>query len=1021
MKKLITFIVEQKLFSMLFVGIVLLVGFVSIPKLKISSLPVIEVPAMVLNLILPGASALEIEQRVIYEIEDELQDIKNLKDFDTIIGNGFASITIKYRYGVDINDEYLDVSSKINKIRPDLPDDLQVTLKKQNPTDLLIPFVLAIVSETTDDKERNQLADALKNKLMDDINTLDQVEILKPEEEVRVTLDLGKINEYGITINQIISAIQSENRFLPTGTMTFGEKTLSILPPGNSYRSLSDIEETILQTSAGNSIMLRDVSQIKRQLKPDPTLYRVNGSPATLITIQIIDRANILSVKKQLDESIRSFSQDFLPKGVGLEVLFNVEDGVRINLSTLITNLIQGMIILMVILLFAIGYRSGFIVSLMLPMSLLMATVCLSLTDFGLQQISIAGFIISLGLMVDNGIVVTEISYKLNYYEKYSEKDAAIEGTARVISPLVSSTLTTVLAFAPIFLLTSETGLFLRSLCITIWFCLGASLITAVSFCTILLSTIGTRNYIKHLPSPPSFLIGLIPFRDKCYTKAISWSISHPLLLLVFVVALLVFTLFLAGSLDVVIFSEREEPYFTITIESDEDSSPSLVNSLADRIEKALSAAPEIKKYTTVLGGDFPWVDVGMTWIGNSRSNASIFCETTLRDRGKMADLCDRLGMEFNELTAYATINVATFATGGSSGEPDVSIKLAGNNIKMVREEAIKLEDQVKNIPGIRSIDNPASTKMHSIRILYDKARAQQSGISKGFLDQIMVLLTYGMEVDEFRDEQGEELSIFLRVEKDMENPLSTFDRLFIHSPSRGRLPVSQFASYNFEEREFDIRHEDFKPMVSIDIFVDPGASVPEITKAVKERVEKYDLPGNIRVSYGGEVQKTAEDFGGIGKYAGIIALVMFTLFILQFKSIRQPFVVYMAIPLCFIGAFIILYIFKQPLSFVGFIGFTSLMGIVVNNSILLVDEGNRLRTLDPEKPIHEIAVEAGRNRFMPILLTSATTIAGLIPMAAGETMFKPLALVIIGGLSTSTVLTLICIPTLYVYLSPKK
>ncbi|MBN2061457.1 MAG: efflux RND transporter permease subunit, partial [Deltaproteobacteria bacterium] len=520
MKKLITFIVEQRLFSMLFVAIVLLVGLVSIPKLKISSLPVIEVPTLVLNLVLPGASALEIEQRVIYEVEEEFQDIKNLEDFDTHIGNGFASIMIKYRYGVDINDEYLDVSSKINKIRPDLPDDLQVTLKKQNPTDLLISFVLAIVSETAGEKERNQIADALKNKLMDEIDTLDQVEILKPDEEVHVILDLGKINKYGITINQIVSAIQSENRFLPTGTMTFGDKTLSILPPGNSYDSVSDVEETILPTSAGNSIMLRDVSLIKRQLKPDPIMYRVNGSPATLITIKFIDKANVLLVKKQIEESLRTF-QEVLPKGISVKFLFNVEESVRYNLSTLITNLVQGMVILMVVLLFAIGYRSGFIVSLMLPTALLMATVCLSLTDFGLQQISIAGFIISLGLMVDNGIVVTENAYKLNFYENYSEKDAAIEGTSRVIYPLLSSTLTTVLAFAPIFLLTSEIGLFLRSLCITIWFCLGASLITAVSFSTILLSAIGTRNYIKHLPSPPSFLNGLIPFRDKCYTKAL--------------------------------------------------------------------------------------------------------------------------------------------------------------------------------------------------------------------------------------------------------------------------------------------------------------------------------------------------------------------------------------------------------------------------------------------------------------------------------------------------------------------
>ena len=1018
MKRLVTVIVEQSNFTMLFAVIIIVTGMFSIPKLKISKDPSFEFPTLSIILILPGASAQEIEERIVYKVEEEFQDTRNLKKFNTTIYNGFAFINMEYEYGVDINDEYLEVSSKINKIKSDLPDDIEISIEKVKPTDMVIPFVLAVTSDRPDDNDRNRVSEELKNLLSEKVEGLDEIDILKPEQEIRVTLNSAKLNQHGVSLTQIINVIQSENRFLPTGTITFGDKTLSVLPPVTAYKNITDIEETIIMTKGGNSLRLKDVARVIKHFKPDPVLYRVNGESASLITLKYSDKANILVVKSDIEKVVNKFKEE-LPAHMDIVWLYDSERSVSLSLSNLMGNLIQGILILTLILLFSIGYRSTLIVSLMLPLSLGMAMVLLSLTDYGLQQISIAGFIISLGLIVDNGIVVTENSYKLNFYKNYTYKDAAIEGTSSVIYPLLSSTLTTALAFAPLFMLTSPEGLFLRSMSITIWFCLGASLLIAITFSTILLAKIGPRNILKYLPPPPSFLNGLIPFRDKYFSATLNWIIHHSYVLIPVLIVIFAITGILAKKLDVIVFPASEEPYFTITIEAPENSSASFVNTIARKIERRLENEPSVIRWTTVSGGSFPLVDFGIAHVEGKRTNALIFCNTDFRDRKKLANLVDRLNRNLSDLTAFAKINCAAFNVGGVAGEADISVNLYGNNINDVRNAALLVENRIKMIPGIRTINNPADSEMHSIRIQFNQLKATALSVPKSYFDQIMVLMSYGFEVDDFRDERGEEFPIFLRTEEDVDDPLSIFDRLFVSSLSGAHLPLSQVASYAFEAKEYDIIHESFKPTVEVDIFAQPDTPIPELTAAVQEKLSSFDLPKGVGIRYEGQVESTENAFGGIGQFTGIIALVIFGIFVLQFKSILQPLIIYAAIPLCGIGSVIMLYLTGQPLSFIAFIGLTSLMGIVVNNSILLVDEGNRIKAEEPDKSNREIAVEAGRNRFMPILLTSITTIMGLLPLALGDTIFKPLALVVIGGLSTSTFFTLICIPTLYALLTP--
>jgi multidrug efflux pump subunit AcrB len=722
------------------------------------------------------------------------------------------------------------------------------------------------------------------------------------------------------------------------------------------------------------------------------------------------------SVDGLLDEILAAASSSLAKRNINATWLFEVESGVAYKMTQLISNIMQGIFILTIVLLFAVGYRSGFVIALMLPMALGLSIVGLALTDYGLQGVSLAGFIISLGLIVDNGIVVTENTYRLQTYRGMDAREAAIRGTSSVLAPLLSSTLTTALAFAPLFLLTSTTGLYLRSLVATIWLCLGASLVVAVTFSCLLLSRIGTENKLGSLPPPPSFMLALLPFRDRQYAGAVRLFIRRPWVLFLVVFALLWLAGQAASKLPVIVFPDSEDPYFTVTVEAPADRTIDYVESVAQQVSETARQFEEVLSCSTIVGGSFPFVNTGIEHVDARRHNAMVFCQVEFRDSTKMSALVDQINSALTPLSARARINASPFTVGGGAGSSDIELLLSGPRIEGVREHARALQETLAkaSIAGIRTFDNPAQSRWFALDVKFKERMANALGVNRSHVDQVLILLTHGNEVDELRTPEGNEYPIVLRAEKDFEAPLAVFDRLFVTSSRGEHIPLSQVLEVSFSEDEYDIEHRLFRPIIKIGINAMPGVAVGEVTRQVQAALEEYVLPEGYELTFEGEMAKTAEEFGGAGKYVSVVGLLILAIFVLQFKSILQPLVVCAAIPLSFIGSFMLLYGWGQPMSFLAFIGMTSLMGIVVNNSILLVDEGNQLRLLHPEMPIDEVAVNAGCNRFMPILLTSITSIVGLLPLALGNTMFKALAIVVIGGLTTSTFLTLLCVPVLY-------
>lgn len=1019
MEALVRFVVGNRLFTALFALTICLLAWVKLPELTITRNPTIEVPTLMISAVLPGASAKEIEARIVSKLEEKLENTRRLKKFKTKIRNSSASVSMEYQYGVDIDKAYIDINSKINNLKSDLPADTEVAVIKQNPIELMISFVLAVAGDTATDAERLAAAKRIKQALRV-VAALEEIEVLEPEEEVRIDLDTARMAKYGVGVPQLTQALRGNNQFLPTGTFTVGDKSISVVPFAGGYQDLEAIRDTMLISATGSALALRDIASVRVERLPDSIVTRHQGQPATWVTSKLNSRANVFDVREQMETALAGIRPELERQGLTLEWLYDVEPGVSYKMTQLVTNILQGIGILTIVLLFAVGYRSAFVIAMMLPMALGLSVVGLALTGYGLQGVSLAGFIISLGLIVDNGIVVTENAYKLQKFRGMNAHDAAITGTSSVLAPLLSSTLTTALAFAPLFLLTSMTGLFLRSLVATIWLCLGASLIVAVTFSSMILSRIGTDSRVGFLPRLPSFMMALQPLRDVHYAAALRWFIRLPWVLAILVLMLLWLTARVAALLPVIVFPPSDEPYFTVSVEAPADRSQAYTSQLAVEASQVARSFNEVNQCSTIVGAGFPFVDTGLEMMDARRNHAMVFCGVDFRDGATLAELTDRINVKLDHLKSSARVDAAPFTVGGEAGGSDIELLVTGPRIEQVRESAREVEDAIRGagIDGIRTLKNPARSRSFALEIKFRERVANALGVSRAAVDQVLVLLTHGSKVDELRTRQGDEYDIVLRAERDFEDPLAVFDRLFVTNNSGDNIPLSQLIDVSFGEDEYDIEHRLFRPLIKLGINAEPGVDVTALTNQVRDVAGAVPLDRGYRLEFEGEAAKTAAEFGGAGKYTAIIGVVILAIFVLQFRSFLQPLVVCAAIPLSFYGAFFLLYIMDQPISFLAFIGLTSLMGIVVNNSILLVDEGNQLRLMDPERSIRDIAVQAGVNRFMPIVLTSITSIFGLLPLAVGNSIFKGLAVAVIGGLTTSTFLTLLCVPVLFARLT---
>lgn len=1001
--------IDNYQFTLLVFILLVVAGIYSFLTMPRTEDPPVTIPGASVFVIYPGASPVDLEELVVAPIEDAVNELDDIKRIETTIRDGLAYFAVKFYFGTDAKEKYDEVVQKVTGIRNELPREIMEIGFQEWTTSKVVILQLALISETATYHELEQTGKQLKNRLQQ-IEGVKEVDIRAyPEEEIRVELDFPRMASMNLSLDQVEQAILSNNANIPGGAMKLSGKNFSIRTSG-SYNDPDELAATVVHSWNGRLVRLSDIADIRFDYEDPRYLARVNQEKCVFVTVMQKSDFNIFDIREAIDPDLKTFSQT-LPDHITLFPVFDQSIWVDQRISGFLMNLLQGILLVGVLILLVMGYRSALIVIMAIPLSIIMGIFLVDAGGFGLQQISIAGLVVALGLLVDNSIVITQ---NINRFLSlgYSPRDASIDATSEIGWPVVSSTVTTILAFIPIIMMPAAAGEFIKSLPFTIVATLAMSLLVALTITPLITSKLFKSSTRTSLPGKTTLAEGsLRRVIDGPYRRTLGFALRYRWLTISVSVVVLLFSLYLFQFVGISFFPKAEKPQFLVQINLPDGTNLDKTNEVALTVARMLDTVPGLLYHTTNVGHGNPRIYYNVFEKNYARNFAEIFVQLDQYEPKSFDALITRLRRQFDGFPG-AKINVKEFEQGHPVEAP-VMVYITGENLDVLESISGEVEQALLQRPGAINVENTLARKQIDIRVQINREKAATYGVPVISIDKTIRTVVNGIPVSTFRDDQGKEYDIILRVPAGDRITSADLDRIHVRSVSGKMVPLSQLASVTFTQSPSMIQRFDMERTALVKADLEKGASLDEVMNPVIEMLKRYPFPNGYGYVISGELESRGESFGEMQIAILIALLAIFAVLVLQFRSFVQPLIVYAAIPFAVIGMIWALLITGYTFSFSAFIGLISLVGIVVNNSIILVDYSNKL--LQKGMTVREAVMEAGATRFTPIILTSLTTIGGLLPLTlSGSTIWSPLGWTIIGGIFASTFLTLIIVPVLY-------
>lgn len=1007
-----SFFVKNWQFTLVLFLMVIVVSTTTMLSMPRAEDPEINPPQFPIIVVYPGTSPIDMEELVVKPIEKRISELENLKRIKTVIKDGVAEIMVEYKYSSNVNDKYQELVREVNSIRDQLPQDIySLEIRKVTPTDVSV-LQLGLVSENASEERLKFYAEKLKEKL-EKIPSLKKVEYHGvPDQQVRIDLNTDKIAQLRIPLNYIIGSIQSEAANIPAGSIRAGSKIFNVKTSGK-YKNIEEIENTVVYSAMGKTVVLKDLANVSFQYEEQKHFIRLNGHRATLVTAAQKSGENIARTQQSYLPVIDEFKKT-LPKNIQLVHNFDQAENVGRRLSGLGIDFIIA-IGLVLITLLPLGWRAALIVMVAIPLSLGLGVVSLNFMGFSLNQLSIVGLVVALGLLVDDSIVVVE-NIERWLREGHSKEFAAIEATKQITLAVVGTTATLAIAFMPLALLPEGSGEFIRSLPLAVISSVIASLIVSLTIIPFLSSHILTTH--QH-PEGNIFLRALKKIISGSYTRLLNFSLKNPITTLVAAFGLFAGSLGLFGMIGFRLFPTSEKPQFLVNINMSLQSNLETTDALAKQVESTLLNEPQVEFVTTNIGKGNPRIYYNEIPVNEKSDYAQLFVQLKKETNPVMKkNLIERFRKEFLKIPG-ARIEVKDFEQGPPVEAP-IAIRVSGDNLDTLRKMASNVKSMLAAIPGTIYINDEVDVLKSDLRVQINTEKARSLGIQTAEIDRTIRMAISGIELAKFSNEQGDDYTIVLNTPRDRYATVETFNNIFINNAGGMSIPLNQLANISFETSPGVIKHLNKKRYVVVTSYTDKGVLAQQINETFKEKMKSIQLPLGYEMQIAGEAESEQEAFGG-----GFLTVIIATIFlfimvlILEFKTFKSTLIVLSVIPLGIIGGVTMLWLSGNPMSFVAIIGFIGLAGVEVKNSILLVDFTNQLR--EQGVPLQQAIREAGELRFLPIVLTSLTAIGGLIPIALNSNpLISPLALVLIGGLISSTLLSRIVTPVVYLLIPPK-
>jgi len=1071
------FFISHYRFTLLIVLGIILLGVFSVITIPKESNPEVNVPFGTVTTVFPGAAARDVEELVTDVLEDKILTLDQIQVVTSTSREGVSSIFIEFAASADTDEKIAELKEKIDEAEIDLPTEAEDPIvQKIRFSDQ--PILTFSLSGPFALPQLKQFSEDLKDEI-ERISGVSRVILSGGQErEIQVIVNKQKLDSFGVSINQVTIAIQRANADIPTGFIETAETRYTL----RLRARLLDIEEVrrVPVTIRGNTpVFVEDVAEVIDGYTEQTTISRlsVEGSiPLPAISMQVfkVSGGNIVNIGTQITETIEQAEQDFLPENIEIAIIFNMAEFIKEDLQTLTRSGSQTVLLIVIILLLFLGWREALLAALAIPLTFLMTFIFLSAIGSTLNFISIFALILSLGILIDSSIVIVESLHEYTVKRGKSAREAAIYTLRDFHTPLAAGTLTTLFAFAPMLLMSGILGEFIKHLPITLIIVLSSSLFVAfalipvigMKFLRVRKSEQGgeavygmmhsdTVNYENssgfddptEKPRLDQRLLqfgkktpfGKIPYHkiknfhlgDRfggVYEEVLVSLLQSRKRKRIFVAVLaLLFVLSMAlpvtGILKVNMFPSEDFEVFFIDVSRPIGTPLELTSRIVEPIEEILRADARVESFVVTIGSATE-IDLGGASQGSHLANISV----TLIDKKFREQRSSLIIAEFQRAFVNlvdADVFVTELGSGPPTGAP-VLVTISGKSLDILEDIANTVESFLKDIPGTRNIQNSNPEASGEFVLHIDRGKAQLYGITTVEVAQFLRNAVSGTKATVIRTE-GEEIDVVVKYALDTSKvrdgktnivDLNTLESLVIATP-RGDIPLSSFTTSELTGGRPRIQHEDGERIIRVSSLTVGEVTAIQIFDQLQEKMRGVPIPAGYQVVMGGEREDLQQSYNDMFRAMGIAVFLIGGLLVLQFRSYRQPLFVLAIIPLALIGVFPGLVLVGLPLSFPGIIGIVALVGIVVNDAIILVDKINKNRRI--KMPIFEAVKEAGVARLQPIILTTITTAIGIIPITLSAELWRSLGTSIIFGLLFSTVLTLFVIPMLYLKFAEKR
>lgn len=1021
MKPLWIFFIQRKAFTYLLVIVLTLFGILSAITIPKESAPEVRIPVGIVSTLLPGASAEDVEELVTNTLEDGLGNLEDVNKITSTSRESLSVITVEFSSNADIDSSIRALKDEIDTITPDLPRDAEdPVVSEVNFADQ--PILITSISGDRSPREMNDLAETLERELKR-VKGISRVESSGvPDREVQVIIDQQALELYNLTLGEVVGTLGSANASLPVGTITQDGIEYAIKFEGD-INEPEEIKDIIVSRQGGarnNPIYIRDIAFVSDGIEKSTSFSRASedgnvAQPALTLSLFKQSGGDISQMAREAREKLAELQDGGVLAGMTVVTIFDQGELVRDDLVSLTKTGLTTTTLVILTLLLTIGWREALVAALSIPLSFLIAFIGLKASGNTINFVSLFSLILAIGILVDSGIVVTEaINARVKKYG--SKKAAAFASINEYAWPLIAGTMTTVAVFAPLFFISGTTGKFIATIPFTVIFVLLASLFVALGIIP-LIAILFTKSEDNRLEGLQREYTDRLKVRYRAFLEKFFANRRHQNRFLFGLVGLFIAIFFLPafGLLKVTFFPGEDSDFIYVEVEKQQGTTLTQTDFAVRVAEEILYETPEIESFVTTIGQSSTF---------NAGTLDPKFANITINlndERAKSSDeIIADLRAAFSPITT-AEFRVITPDSGPPTGTP-ILIKFLGDDLGNLDRAAEEGEKLLASIEG--TVDITTSTKENGTQfvITLDKGKATALGLSAADVAQTLRTAIVGTTATKI-NKQNNDIDVVVKsalnptytdAHSTNEVSIEAIESLAIATP-QGSVLLGSLIEVSVEKSNNVIRHENEERIATIGSYVLPGFNLREIVAEFSDRADdELELPAGVRIAVGGENEENDQSF--IEMFYALIAgiVLMFTILILEFNSWRYPLFLITTIPLSLIGVFVGLTVTGQTLSFPSILGVIALSGVIINHAIILLDSMLLLRRKQPELSLHDVVIESASIRLRPILLTTVTTIIGLIPLTYASAIWGPLAFAIMFGLGFASILTLVFIPLLF-------